>query len=432
MTTRYAVSAAGTVVVLTTLGIVAADRWPASLDADMPTARVTRGTLALDVQISGVLRAKRSVPMTTPRAGVSLPLVVLAGTGATVKQGDIVMEFDPAEQAHALEQSRSELEEAEQEIVKLQADADVRQAEDDVELLTARFDVRRAELQAVADLNLIGVNEAKRRALTLEEAQRRLEELEGALSSRDAINRASLAVLEERRTQARLASRQAQQIIDNLVVRAPFDGVVVVRENRDGVTLFFSGMTLPEYRVGDMVRPGRVVAEIVEVGQLQIVAKVDELESPNLKAGQTAVVRVDGLPDHTLAATVEAVAGMVSRDGFFNASGPVREFDVFLQLDTLDPRLRPGMSVQVTVAGRSLSDALLLPRHAIFETEGEPVVYVSEDGVFAAQPVTVVGRSEDFVAIEGVAEGTEVALLDPTARDRADPPNQPTPAGAAQ
>ena len=153
MTTRYAVAAAGTVVVLTTLGIVAADRWPASLDADMPTARVTRGTLALDVQISGELRAKRSVPMTTPRAGVSLPLVVLAGTGAAVQAGDIVMEFDPAEQAHALEQSRSELEEAEQEIVKLQADADVRQAEDDVELLTARFDVRRAELQAVADLN---------------------------------------------------------------------------------------------------------------------------------------------------------------------------------------------------------------------------------------------------------------------------------------
>ena len=432
MTTRYAVSAAGTVVVLTTLGIVAADHWPASLDADMPTARVTRGTLALDVQISGELRAKRSVPMATPRAGVSLPLVVLAGTGATVARGDIVMEFDPAEQAHALEQSRSELEEAEQEIVKMQADADVREAEDAVKLLTARFDVRRAELQAVADLNLIGANEVTRRALALEEAKRRLEELDGALSSRDAINRASLAVLEERRTRAQMASRQSQQIIDNLVVRAPFDGVVVVRENRDGVTVIFSGMALPGYRVGDMVRPGRVVAELVEMDQLQVVAKVDELESPNLEAGQTAVVRVDGLPDHTLPATVEAVAGMVSPNGPFGASGPVREFDVFLQLDTLDPRLRPGMSVQVSVAGRSLSDVLLLPRHAIFVTEGEPVVYVSEDGVFTAQPVTVVGRSEGSVAIEGVTEGTEVALLDPTASDRADPPSQPTPAGAAQ
>ena len=103
--------------------------------------------------------------------------------------------------------------------------------------------------------------------------------------------------------------------------------MVVVGDNRDGVQVFFSGMTLPEYRVGDLVGPGRMVAEIVEVSQLQIVAQVDEQQSPNLEAGQTAVVRVDGIPGHTLAATVEAVAGIVSRDGFFSRSGPVREFD---------------------------------------------------------------------------------------------------------
>ena len=428
MTTRYVVAAAGAVV-LTTLGIVAADRWPSPIAADMPTARVTRGTLALDVQITGELRARRSVPMVAPRAGASLPLLFLARTGTAVQTGDVIMEFDPAEQAHALEQSRSELEEAEQEIVKRQADADVQAAEDDVALLTARFDVRRAELQVVTDLRLIAANDAKRNALALEEAQRGLAELEGSRVSRDATSRAALAVLDERRTRARLASRQAQQIIDDLGVRAPLDGVVVVRENRDGVRVFFSGMTLPEYRVGDMVGPGRVVAEIVEVGQLQIVAKVDEQERPSLEAGQTAVVHVDGLPEHPLAATVEAVAGMVSRDGFFNASGPVREFDVFLQLETLDPRLRPGMTVQVTVAGRTLSDVLQLPRQAIFEKEGDPVVYVSEDGVFAAQPVTVVGRSDGSVAIEGVTEGAEVALLDPTAGERGD---ETTPQGAAQ
>ena len=422
MKARYAVAAAGTVLALTALGAVVTDRWPSAIDANVPTARVTRGTLALDVQIGGELRAQRSVPLAAPLAGASLPLVVLAGTGAAVRQGDVVMEFDPAEQAHALEQSQSELAEAEQEIVKMLADAEVRKAEDDVALLTARFDVRRAELQAVAHPSLIAANEVKRRALALDEAQRKLAELEDGLSSRAATNRAALAVLEERRTQARMASRQAQQIIDSLVVRAPLDGVVVVRENRDGVTFFYSGMTLPEYRVGDLVGPGRIVAEIVEVGQLQIVAQVDEQQSPNLESGQTAIVRIDGLPGHPLAATVEAVAGMVSRGGFFSASGPVRKFDVFLRLDTLDPRLRPGMSVQVTAAGRTLSDVLQAPRQAIFEKEGETVVHVNVDGVFEAQRVRVIGSGEGFVAIEGVAEGTEAAILDPTAGHRVDPP----------
>ncbi len=429
MTTRYAIAAAGAVVVLATLGMVAADRWPLANEADLPTARVTRGTVALDVQIEGELRAKRSVPLAAPRAGRSLPLILLAGTGAAVRTGDVVMEFDPAEQAHALEQSQSELEEAEQEIVKMQADAEVRQAEDAVALLTARFDVRRAELQAVSDPNLIAANEAKRRMLALDEARRRLTELEEGLSSRAATNRAAGAVLEERRTQARLASQRAQQIIDNLVVRAPFDGVVVVSENQDGVQVFFSGMTLPEYRVGDTVGPGRIVAEIVEVSQLQIVAKVDEQESPNIEAGQTADVHVDGLPDQPLAATVEAVAGMVSRDSLFSSTGPVREFDVFLQLDASDPRLRPGMSVRVTVAGRTLSDVLQVPRQAIFEQDGSPVVYVNVDGVFEARRVTVVGSGVGTMAIEGVAEGTEVALLDPTAGGGA---GQPTAPGAAQ
>ena len=73
------------------------------------------------------------------------------------------------------------------------------------------------------------------------------------------------------------------------------------------------------------------------------------------------------------------------------------------------------------------SDVLQVPRHAVFEQEGAPVVYVNVDGVFEAQRVAVVGSGEGLVAIEGVAEGTEVALLDPTATDRV---NQPAAPGA--
>lgn len=427
MTIRHFLAAAGIIASLATLGAVAADRWPSTLETELPTARVTRGTLALDVRLTGELRAKRSVPVVAPRAGASLALVSLTATGTTVRAGEVVMEFDPAEQAHALEQSQSELAEAEQEIVKMQADTEVQQAEDDLALLIARFDVRRAELEAVADPNLVAANEMKRRALALEEAQRRLAELEDRLSSRAETSRASLAVLEERRTQARLASRQAQELIDNLVVTAPFDGVVVVGPNEEGLQVFYSGMTLPDYRVGDMVSSGRLVAEIVDVDQLQIVARVDEEQTPNLEAGQTAVVRVDALPDQELTATVEAVAGMVSGGGFFRSSGPVREFDVFLRIDTPDPRLRPGMSVRVTVAGRTLSDVLQVPRQAIFEQAGALVVYVVAGGALEARPVTVTRSGEGFVAIEGVAEGAEVALLDPAAEGRA---NRPAAQGA--
>ena len=72
----------------------------------------------------------------------------LLETGAAVRAGDVVMEFDPADQQHLLEQNLLQLQEAEQEIIRLRADAEVRGAQADVELLTARFDVRRAEMDA--------------------------------------------------------------------------------------------------------------------------------------------------------------------------------------------------------------------------------------------------------------------------------------------
>ena len=93
-----------------------------------------------------------------------------------VKAGDIVVEFDPADQQYALEQAKSELDEAEQTIVKMKADAAVQASQDEVALLTAKFDVRRGELDTTAN-EFIGALEAQKNVLSLEEARRRLAQL---------------------------------------------------------------------------------------------------------------------------------------------------------------------------------------------------------------------------------------------------------------
>ena len=57
-----------------------------------------------------------------------LRIVKLVPTGTAVKAGDVVIEFDPADQQFALEQAKSELAEAEQQIVKMKADTAVQAA----------------------------------------------------------------------------------------------------------------------------------------------------------------------------------------------------------------------------------------------------------------------------------------------------------------
>jgi HlyD family secretion protein len=199
---------------------------------DIPTAKVSRSPLELNVHATGELRAGRTVTLITPPVGGMLRIVSMVPTGGAVKAGDVVVEFDPADQQYALEQARTELAEAEQEIVKMKADREVQNAQDAVDLLTARFDLRRAELDAQGN-EFVSPIDAQKNALSLEEARRRLLQIEDDVKSRLVTSKSSLQVVEEKRNKALMAMQRAQQVIDSLVLKASIDGVVSVKENRD-------------------------------------------------------------------------------------------------------------------------------------------------------------------------------------------------------
>lgn len=382
----------------------------------VPTARVIKGPLKLAVHAVGELRAGRTVALVTPPVGGMLRIVTLVQTGMAIKSGDAVVEFDPADQQYALEQARSELAEADQEIVKMKADAAVQGAQDEVALLTARFDVRRAELDASGN-EFIGALDAQKNVLSFEEARRRLAQLQEDVKSRAATNQASLAVVQEKRTKAQLTMQRAQQVIESLIIRAPFDGVVSLKENRDASGgMIFWGMVLPEYRAGDQIWPGRPVADVIESGLMEVRAKVDESDRPNLVDGQPAIVEVDALPGEQFKARVGQLSGLANRASFFESSGLTRLFDVTLQFDHPDNRLKAGVSARVTLDGKEVPDALHVPRQAVFDKNGKSYIFVKAGEHFDEREIKIAQRTESRVAITGLAEGTEIALVDPTAR----------------
>jgi len=380
----------------------------------VPTTHLTKSPLKLTVHSTGDLRAGRTLTLVTPPVGGgSLRIVKLLATGVSVKKDEPVIEFDPADQLYALAQAKSELAEAEQEIVKMQADAAVQKAQDDVALLTARFDVRRGELDTTAN-ELIAAIEARKNVLSLEEARRRLAQLEEDVTSRAETNKASLLVVEEKRNKAQIAMQRVQQVIDSLVLRAPLDGVVSLKENRDAAGGMFFGQQLPEYREGDQVGPGRPVADVIEAGRMEVRAKVDENDRGNLTEGQRASVYVDALPGEVFTAKVGALAGLANRA--FWESSATRMFDVTFQFDKIEPRLRSGSSARVVVDGNTLEGALHLPRQAVFARSGKNHVFVRTGERFEQREVKVTQRTESRVVVEGLTEGLDIALVDPTLR----------------
>jgi multidrug efflux pump subunit AcrA (membrane-fusion protein) len=386
-------------------------------DRDVPLARVQRGDLDIKVYATGELRATHSMVLTAPPVGGgALQITRLLHTGAAVKKGDIVFEFDPAEQRYNLEQSRSELLEAQQEITKAQADAAVLAAQDKVALLKARFDARRAELE-VGKNELVSVIDAKKNDLALEQAKRALTQLQHDIESHAASGEATIVLAKEKENKAKLAMDLAQLNIKKMQVAAPMDGLISIQRNIAAAQIGWPGMTVPDYRAGDQVPSGTAVAEVIDSSQMELTSKIGEQERSNVKVGQSAEVEFDALPGRIFPGTVKTVGGMSTKQ--FWEANTQGKFDITFQLLAPDPQLRPGLTAEIVVLGEKRKNVVYVPRLALFMRDGKRVVYLKNGTGFEQREVKIQCETESRVAIEGVKTDEQVALLDPTAPRKA-------------
>lgn len=418
------------VVLCAVAGVLAAVRRaaPASAAGDIPTGVVKRGDLNMKVFVTGELRASHAEVLTAPPiGGGSLELTHLVHTGAAVKKGELVMEFDPSEQRYKVDQNRSELLQAEQEITKAKADAAVVAAQDKVALLKARYDVRQAELD-VQKNELVSSIDAQKNLLALEGAKRVLDELEQDVKSRSASNRASIELAQEKRNKAKLAMDQAQDSINKMRVVAPIDGLVALEKNENAAGgFFFSGMQLPEYHEGDQVEPGRTVGQVIDPSGLEMVGQVGELERNGLKAGQAVDFELDALPGTTFRGTVKTIGGNNAR--MFWESANAAKFAVTITISSVDPRMRPGLTSKIYINDEPRKNVLYVPRQALFLKDNKRIVYVRNGSNFDPREVKIQAENESRAAIEGIAAGSEIAMIDPTAPRKTSNSSSPAPGG---
>ena len=416
--------AAVVVIVALGLGARAATSVLVSANDLIPTGTVTRGTLKADLVTTGEIKAAKSDILVVPPTGAALRILTLVPAGTRVKKGDTVVTFDPTDQEKAVEEQRSVLREAQLEIARTLATSAARQAQDDLDLLTARFDLKRAELDVQAS-EVRAPLEARKAQLTLEETRNRLAQLEGDRASRSKSDEAALAVAREKETKAQLAIQVATTILSQMVLKASMDGVVAVKDNLN-ISFGYQGMTLNEHRVGDQVQAGAAIAEVLDLGQLEIGADIDENDRARLAVGQTASLRLDALGGRVVPAKVSSV-GTIMPQRFFGpgSAGPSRMFSATLALTGSAQDLRPGLTGRVTISGAPQVGVLHVPRGAVFERDGGTVVFVRGGagggtvGGFTPTPVKVVGKTETSAVVEGVAEGTAIALADPSRRGSA-------------
>lgn len=80
-------------------------------------------------------------------------------------------------------------------------------------------------------------------------------------------------------------------------------------KDEESVTSPISGTILQNnVAVGQVVEPGQVVAEVVNLGNLNITANILETEIRHVSVGQTVNISIDGIPNTSFKGTVQSIA----------------------------------------------------------------------------------------------------------------------------
>ncbi len=380
--------------------------------SNIPTAEVKRGEFVDTVQIRGEVKALKTMALTAPSTAGDVQIIRIVRTGTRVKKGDVVVRFDTANLRRTLDQKRSELKQAEAEIEKARAQARLQEEQDRTDLMKARYDVERARLEA-SKQEILSKIEGEKTKLSLADAEQKLR----AAEEKDKSDRASAAAEIKNRQQKRdkfhFEVRQGERDIADMTLHARIEGMVTLLQNwRAGG--FFSG-NAPEFKEGDRAWPGAGIAELPDLSSLRIVARVDETERGRLTSGQTATIRVDAVPDKELPGRVARVSTLAEAD--FAAGWPFpRNFELDVQLDRAEPRLRPGMSGTVRVAVERIPDSLVIPAEGAFPKDGKTVAYVLHRWRFEERVIEVGRRSSEQVLVtNGLRPGERIALKVPSA-----------------
>jgi RND family efflux transporter MFP subunit len=197
---------------------------------------------------------------------------------------------------------------------------------------------------------------------------------------------------------ARANHRAAQVAVEQTLIRAPFDGVVLTKNANVGdvITPFSSAL-------GSQA----AVVTMADMSTLEVEADVAEGNIAKVHVGQPAEIQLDALPDARFRGEVHRLVPTVDR-----AKATVT---VKVRIVDKDPRVLPEMSAKVAFLSQEVAKAdntprIAVPAPAIVERDGRKVVYVVRERKVTEVPVEVGAAVGDLMQVNGVKAGDKVVL----------------------
>ena len=334
----------------------AANSTEASVSSESPAQRIIRvsvlemapRTFEEIVPITGSVTAPQDASLSAQTAGT---LVELVEVGTRVSENDIVARLDDRLIRAGLEQARANL---------ASAESQARLAEESWR--------RQEPLFQDSIISAL--------------------EFENVLTQRNQA-RSFLA-------QAQATVTQAEQQLENTIVRAPFSGTVEERFAEKG----------------EQIMPGSPIVRIVNTRNLKVTAGVPETYAADIRRGSSVGISFSAYNGPDRRATVSFVGSVINPQN--------RTFQIEIDLDNPDGLLKPAMIADVKLTRRKLDGQMVIPQTSVLRDETGTSVYVLEtsgSNTVAQRRVVTLGASYQGLTVvsAGLSTGDRVITAGQTA-----------------
>jgi membrane fusion protein (multidrug efflux system) len=223
------------------------------------------------------------------------------------------------------------------------------------------------------------VNEAKARVALSETEYQRVNKLfkNGAIS--ETVKDSALAQMQINEAQL----EQAQVSLEKMTLRAPFTGIVGLRQ----------------FSPGEYITAGAEMLEIVDIDSMKLDFRIPEIYLPQIARGQPLNIQLSAFPGEVFTGEVTAISPQISEQG--------RNILVRAVLPNKDKKLRPGLfaKVQLLVDEQNL---IVIPEEAIIPQGKRFLVYIYKNDKVTPITVELGQRIKGSVAVTGINAGDVV------------------------
>jgi len=372
--------------------------------AAMALLKVRKADFQVVIPAFGELQAALSTPIVVPpesRWGLQT-IAWMAPEYSMVKKDEVVIRLASADLAERLRVEQAEMDKLNLEIAKKQKqlEKDKTDLHGQIEVTSVQREL--ADVYAARDEAIFPKNKIIEDAIDLDYQNTRERHFERKRDQMEKRIAAELQLLEAKANTRRVQIKQIQDQLNNLEIKAPQDGMLVINK-------YWSG---EKYRVGMNAFPGQKLGSLPDLSKMEAKLFVLESEAAGLKEGLPVSLTLDFEPGRVFTGKViglDTIAKPLGEDS------PLKYFETKVELDVTDPVLmKPGVQVRASVFVEKEAGVLAVPNQALVYEQEKAFLLVKNSSRVEKRPVETGARSLTLTIItKGLRDGESVLLGNP-------------------